>query len=68
VRSLSIVHAKGAEYLASLRAAEGTMTGSMPSSIQELTPRVFRVHSEGDRVDSKLVALSLIHGVGRVCE
>ena len=57
------MHANGAEYLAALRAAEGTMTGSM----QELILGGFGVHSEGDRIRSKLVALSLIDGVGRVC-
>ena len=64
MRSLSIVHAKDAEYLAALRSAEGTLTGTM----EELNLGVFRAHVDGDRVGLKLVALKLIGGAGRVCE
>ena len=44
--------------------AEGFMTGIL----QGMTPSGFRaIHHSGNRVGSKLVALSLMDGAGRLC-
>ena len=42
--------------------------GFMTSILQGMTPSSFRaIHHSGNRVGSKLVALSLIDGAGRLC-